>query len=162
MRLCGGIKKIMVVKPLAQGFPGGPVVRNLPASAGDSFGTSIPGRGRVHTPRGNQVCVPQLRKPVHLEPGLGDKRRHCSEQPGRRDDNEPPLVSTRDSLGAAVKMQPSQELKTNIHGHSAQCQHTQGTDPPSLRLHKAGASAAGRHKGGRPLGDGRVPPELGN
>lgn len=99
---------------------------------------------------------------MHLEPGLGDKRCHCSVKPVRRDEEEPPLASTRDSLGAAVKTQPSQELKTNIHGHSAQCQHTQGTDPSSPLLHKAGASAAGRHKGGHPLGDGKVPPELGN
>ena len=32
-------------------FPGGPVVKNLPASAGDTG--SIPGLGRLHTPQGN-------------------------------------------------------------------------------------------------------------
>ena len=32
-------------------FPGGPVVKNLPASAGDMG--SIPGPGRFHMPRSN-------------------------------------------------------------------------------------------------------------
>ena len=31
-------------------FPGGPVVKNLPARSGDTG--SIPGLGRFHTPRG--------------------------------------------------------------------------------------------------------------
>lgn len=64
----------------------------------------------------------------------------------RHDDDEPPLATTRERLGAAVETQPSQKLNTNIHGHSAQCQHTQGTDPSSLLLDKAGASAAGAHR----------------
>ena len=33
------------------GFPGGPVVKNLPASTGDTG--SIPGPGRSHMPWGN-------------------------------------------------------------------------------------------------------------
>ena len=61
-----------------------------------------------------------------------------------------------------MKTQASQKLDTNIHGDPAQCQHTQGTNPSSLPLNKAGVSAAGGHKGGHPLGDGKVPPELGN
>ena len=32
-------------------FPGGPVVKNLPANAGET--TSIPGLGRFHMPQGN-------------------------------------------------------------------------------------------------------------
>ena len=32
-------------------FPGGPVVKNLPASAGETG--SIPGLGRFHMPQGN-------------------------------------------------------------------------------------------------------------
>ena len=35
----------------AQGFPGGPVVENLPANAGDTG--SSPGLGRSHMPRSN-------------------------------------------------------------------------------------------------------------
>ena len=46
------------VKTYRQGFPGGTVVENLPASAGDTG--SSPGLGRSHMPRSNQACEPQL------------------------------------------------------------------------------------------------------
>ena len=39
-------------------FPGATVVRNLPASAGDTG--SIPGPGRSHMRRSNKVRAPQL------------------------------------------------------------------------------------------------------
>ena len=42
----------------AVGFPGGAVVKNLPANAGDTG--SSPGPGRSHMPRSNKACVPQL------------------------------------------------------------------------------------------------------
>ena len=45
-------------------FPGGQVVKNLPANAGDM--DSIPGLGRFH--------VPQLLKPKHLGPMFCNKR----------------------------------------------------------------------------------------
>ena len=41
-----------------QGFPGGAVVENLPANAGD-MGSS-PGLGRSHMPRSNWAREPQL------------------------------------------------------------------------------------------------------
>ena len=40
------------------GFPGGSVVENLPANAGDTG--SSPGLGRSHMPRSNQASEPQL------------------------------------------------------------------------------------------------------
>ena len=40
------------------GFPGGAVVRNPPANAGDTG--LIPGPGRSHMSRSNKACVPQL------------------------------------------------------------------------------------------------------
>ena len=40
------------------GFPGGAVVENLPANAGDTG--SSPGLGRSHMPRGNWAREPQL------------------------------------------------------------------------------------------------------
>ena len=40
------------------GFPGGTVVENLPASAGDAG--SGPGPGGSHVPRSGWACVPQL------------------------------------------------------------------------------------------------------
>ena len=39
-----------------EGFPGGPVVKNLPADAGDMG--SIPGPGILHVLRGTYTCVP--------------------------------------------------------------------------------------------------------
>ena len=36
-------------------FPGGPLVKNLPAKAGGMG--SIPGPGRFHMPQGNQACA---------------------------------------------------------------------------------------------------------
>ena len=41
-----------------QGFPGGAVVENLPANAGDTG--SNPGLGRSHMPRSNWAREPQL------------------------------------------------------------------------------------------------------
>ena len=42
---------IVIFKMDNQDFPGGPVVKNLPANAGDMG--SIPGPGRLHMLRGN-------------------------------------------------------------------------------------------------------------
>ena len=39
-------------------FPHGPLVKNLPANAGDTG--SIPGPGRSHMPRSNKASVPQI------------------------------------------------------------------------------------------------------
>ena len=46
------------LKKLKQGFPGGAVVENLPANAGDTG--SRPGLGRSHMPRSNWAREPQL------------------------------------------------------------------------------------------------------
>ena len=46
------------VKNGLEGFPGGAVVENLPANAGDTG--SIPGLGRSHMPRSNWAREPQL------------------------------------------------------------------------------------------------------
>ena len=45
------IKHVAILKDITLGFPGGAVVKNPPASAGDRG--SIPGPGRSHTPRSN-------------------------------------------------------------------------------------------------------------
>ena len=56
----GQEKKRLTVtfKNLALGFPGGAVVENLPANAGDTG--SGPGLGRSHMPRGSWAREPQL------------------------------------------------------------------------------------------------------
>ena len=48
----------MQIKTTMRGFPGGTVVENPPANAGDTG--SIPGPGRSHMPRSNYARVPQL------------------------------------------------------------------------------------------------------
>ena len=49
-----------------QDFPGGPVVKNVPADAGDTG--SIPGTGRFHMPQSNRASVPQPLKSMRREP----------------------------------------------------------------------------------------------
>ena len=46
------------------GFPGGTVVKNPPASAGDT--SLVPDPGISHMPRDNEACAPRL-----LSPGSG-------------------------------------------------------------------------------------------
>ena len=65
------------LKRLIQGFPGGAVVENLPANAGDTG--SSPGLGRSHMPRSNWArephygacasgaCAPQQERPRQCE-----------------------------------------------------------------------------------------------
>ena len=62
-------------------FPGGAVVKNPPANAGDTG--SIPGPGRSHMPRSNWVLAPQLlslrsrgRKPQLLSPRAATTEAH--------------------------------------------------------------------------------------
>ena len=71
-------------------FPGGPVIKNLSASAGDLG--MIPGPGRSHVLWGNQACVRQLLnlrsrarelqllKPTFLDPALYHTRGHGSKK----------------------------------------------------------------------------------
>ena len=53
--------------------------------------------------------MPQLQKPTHLEPVLCNKRSHRSEKPAHRNEESPPLASTRESLRAAMKTQCSRK-----------------------------------------------------
>ena len=70
-------------------FPGGTVVKNPPANAGDTG--SIPGPGRSHMPWSNEAREPQLlsscattTEPMCLEPVLRNKRSHHNEKPTHR------------------------------------------------------------------------------
>ena len=49
------------IKLVTFSFPSGSVVKSLPCNAVDTG--SIPGPGRAHMPRGNQVHAPQLLGP---------------------------------------------------------------------------------------------------
>ena len=65
-------------------FPGGAVVKNPPANAGDTG--SNPGPRRSHMLRSNKAHVPQLLKPAHLEPVLRNKRSHHNEKHAHRNE----------------------------------------------------------------------------
>ena len=56
------------------GFPGGAVVENLPANAGDTG--SSPGLGRSHMPAEQLGPWATTTEPVRLEPVLHNKRGH--------------------------------------------------------------------------------------
>ena len=74
-----------------KGFPGGTVVKNLSANAGDTG--SSPGPGRSHMLQSNEAhapqllslrsraCEPQVLKPMCLKPVLRSKRSHRNEKP---------------------------------------------------------------------------------
>ena len=58
MLLCYFIERKMINKIIKRGFPGGTVVENPPANAGDTG--SSPGLGRSHMPRSSWAREPQL------------------------------------------------------------------------------------------------------
>ena len=64
------------MKSLHWGFPGGSVITNPPANAGDTG--LIPDLGRSHMPLG---LVPQLLSPQGLETVLHNKISHCNKKP---------------------------------------------------------------------------------
>ena len=67
---CRGSSKSNILKTLIEGFPGGPMVKNPPANAGDTG--SIPGLGRSPMLQGNQAHGPQ---PLNLCSGAQEP--HC-------------------------------------------------------------------------------------
>ena len=85
------LEKNMVQKDTCRDFPGGTVVKNLPANSGDTG--SSPGLGRPHMPWSisarspqllslcSRACMSQLLKPTCLEPMLHNKRSHHNEKP---------------------------------------------------------------------------------
>ena len=87
------------------GFPGGAVVGNPPANAGDAG--SIPGLGRSHMTWSGWAREPQLLKPAGLEPVLCSGRGHCSKKPTHRNEEWSPLAATRESPRTATKTQRS-------------------------------------------------------
>ena len=65
--------------------PGGPVVKNLPANAGDTG--SVSSGGRSHVQQGNSLST------TTTEPMLRNKRCHCSKKPERcNEDPEQPKI----------------------------------------------------------------------
>ena len=74
-------------------LPGGPVIRNPPADAGDMGW--IPGLGRSHVPWGNKIQAPQLLKPALLDFVLHNKRSHRNEKPTHHSEDltQPKLIN---------------------------------------------------------------------
>ena len=71
------------IKNSKKGFPGGAVVENLPANAGDTG--SSPGLGRSHMPRSMGPWA-TITEPARLEPVLRNKRGRDGERPAHRDE----------------------------------------------------------------------------
>ena len=89
------------------GFPGGAVVESLPANAGDTG--SSPGLGRsLHAAEQLGPCATTT-EPARLEPVLRNKRGCDGERPAHRDEEWPPLATTRESPRTETKTQHSQK-----------------------------------------------------
>ena len=102
------------VKRQGLSFPGGLVVKNLPAHEGEIGLT--PGSGRFHMLWGatkpvhhnSWVHAPQVQKPVC--PRADDPQEKPPHKKPVHDDKQPPLAATRESPYAATKTQHSQKL----------------------------------------------------
>ena len=89
-----------------QGFPGGAVVENLPANAGDTG--SSPGLGRSHMPWSDQAREPQLLN-LRVWSLCSATRGRDSERPVHRDEEWPPLAAAGESPRTETKTQHSHE-----------------------------------------------------
>ena len=82
------------------------MVESRPANAGDTG--SSPGLGGSHMPRSSWARESQLlTEPARLEAVLRNKRRRDSERPAHRDEEWPPLATTRESPRTETKTQHS-------------------------------------------------------
>ena len=88
------------------GFPGGAVVENLPANAGDTG--SSPGLGRSHMPWSKWAREPQLLG-LRVWSLCSATRGRDSERPAHRDEECPPLAATRESPRTETKTQHTQK-----------------------------------------------------
>ena len=68
------------IKTNETGLPGGPVVKSLPANAGDVGSTPDQGTKIPHAMAQLSPCAAATKVPTHLEPVLSNKRSHCNEQ----------------------------------------------------------------------------------
>ena len=96
---------IIRILKLNEGFPGGAVVENLPANAGDAG--SEPWSGKI--PHAAEQLGPwaAITEPAHLEPVLRNKRGRDSERLVHRDEEWHPLAATRESPCTETKTQHS-------------------------------------------------------
>ena len=106
-------EKCSRIKNYHEGFPGGVVVENLPANAGDAG--SSPGLGRSHMPRSNSAREPKLLS-LRVWSLCSATRGRDSERPAHRDEEWTPLATTRESPCTETKTQHSHTyIHTYIH-----------------------------------------------
>ena len=106
-------EKLCCLKVTDLDLPGGAMVKNPPANAGDTG--SSPGPGRSHMPRSNWARVPQLlslrsraREPQLLSPRATTTEAHAPRTRAAQQE-KPPLTTTRESPHTATKTQRSQK-----------------------------------------------------
>ena len=100
--------KVSLISKSMPGFPGGTVVENPPANAGDTG--SSPGLGRSHMPRSNWAREPQLLS-LRVWSLCSPTRGRDSERPAHRDEEWPPLAAIGGSPRTETKTQHSQKKK---------------------------------------------------
>ena len=91
-------------KNAMSGFPGGTVVENLPANAGDTG--SCPGLGGSHMPWSGWAREPQLLS-LRVCSLCSAMRGRDGERPAHRDEEWPPLAATGESPRTETKTQYS-------------------------------------------------------
>ena len=95
-------------KPGSLGFPGGAVVENLPANAGDTG--SSPGLGRSHMPRSNWARELQLLSLRVWSLCSATREAAIVKRSSHRDEEWPLLAATRESPHTETKTQHSHKL----------------------------------------------------
>ena len=103
----GGYLEGDIKNDLLLGFPGGAVVENLPANAGDTG--SSPGLGGSHIPQSGWAREPQLLslRVWSLCSATGESA--IVKRPTHRDEEWPPLAATGESPRTEMKTQHSQK-----------------------------------------------------
>ena len=101
------LRDLQELKSHEKSFPGGAVVENLPANAGDTG--SSPGLGRSHMPRSNWACEPQLLSLRVWSLCSAIREAATVKRPAHRDEEWPPLAATGESPCTETKTQHSQK-----------------------------------------------------
>ena len=92
-----------IFKKQLMGFPGGAVVESLPANAGDTG--SSPGLGRSHMPQSSWAREPQLLSLRVWSLCSAAREATIVRGPAHRDEEWPPLATTRESPRTETKTQ---------------------------------------------------------
>ena len=101
--------EIIILSKQRKDFPGGPVVKNLPANTRNmsSWSKKAPHATDQLSPRAT-TTEPRL-KPEHPTAHAHNKRSHNNKKPMHCNWSVAPLTPTRERLHTATKTQPSQK-----------------------------------------------------